>query len=232
MTSAGGVVFRQGREVAQIRIEQRGLNGLAEIAPQRRRQHPLRAALAEIGIERRAQRGARGEYGKRRRGETRSLAQLLDLVCGERTRPDPAELRPILSPDHLFVHLAARDVAQPAAAGIIGRVGRQPTWCEAERLDDPAVLRAPQPGPLRDQRMRHLQRQAACRKRHTVGDQMSAEFREQTVGPGAVRGGIDEPGEGPGELHGPMMAKVARLCHGQSLTHRSTAAMWPVSAQG
>jgi len=42
--------FRQGREVAQIRIEQRGLYGLAEIAPQRCRQHPLRTALAEISI--------------------------------------------------------------------------------------------------------------------------------------------------------------------------------------
>ncbi len=217
--------FRQGREVAQIRIEQRGLYGLAEIAPQRCRQYPLRAALAEISIQRRAQRCTRGKHRKGCRGKARGLAQLLGLVRGERARPDPAEQWPVGPSDQIFVHHTVRDVAQPAAAGIVGRVGREAARCEAERFDHPAVLRAPQPGPFRDQRMWHLQRQAACGKRHAVGDQMCAEIRKQAVSPGAIGGSIDKPGERRREVHGPIMTKAGRLCHGQSLTGRPRAAM-------
>ena len=73
--------------------------------------------------------------------------------------------------------------------------------------------------------MRHLQRQGARRERDAVGNEMSAELREQTVRPGTIRGGIDKPGERRGELHGPIMTKAGRVCHGQSLTGRSSAAM-------
>ncbi|MHC2318673.1 hypothetical protein ACVIHC_005719 [Bradyrhizobium diazoefficiens] len=150
---------------------------------------------------------------------------MFDFIRRERTRPDPAEHRSIGPTDDVFVHLAVRNAAEPAATGIVGRVGRQSAWCKAERFDHRAGPGAPQPGPLRDQRVRHLQRQGACRKRHAVGDQMRAEVRKQAVGPLTIGGGIDEPGEGRGEVHGPMMTKQARLCHGQSLTERRAAAM-------
>ena len=79
MTAAGGLLSDKRREAAQIGIEQRGLDGLADIAPQRTRQHPRSAAPAEIGLERRRQRGARRERGERRRGEARGLAQPVGL---------------------------------------------------------------------------------------------------------------------------------------------------------
>jgi hypothetical protein len=133
----------QGREVPQVRVKQRSLDGLAEIAPQRRRQHPFRAALAEIGIQRRPQCGARSEHGERGCGKTRGLAQSLDFIRSERTRSDPAEQRSTGPAGDVFLHVAARDVAQPAAAGIVGRVRRQSAWRETERFEHPAILRAP-----------------------------------------------------------------------------------------
>ncbi|MGY2931225.1 hypothetical protein ACVWZ6_000827 [Bradyrhizobium sp. GM6.1] len=80
--------------------------------------------------------------------------------------------------------------------------------------------------------MWHLQRQAARRKRHAIGDQMCAKVREQAVGAGAIGGGIDKPGECRREVHGPIMTKAGGLCHGQSLTGRSSAAMSQCQPRG
>ena len=80
MTAAGGVGLGQRGEAAQVGEQQRRLDGLADAAPQRTRQHARRAAPAEIGLERRGQRRARRERGERRRGEARGLAQPLGLA--------------------------------------------------------------------------------------------------------------------------------------------------------
>ena len=121
MTADGGMAFGQGGEAAQIGKEQRCLDGLADVAPQRARQHPRSAAPAEIGLERRRQRGARGEGGERRGGEARGLAQPAGLVGRERTRPDPAEQRPVRPrPDSVFLHEPAASPAshrRPASSG-------------------------------------------------------------------------------------------------------------------
>ena len=91
----GRMVLGQLGEAAQIGKQQRRRNGLADIAPQGPRQHPRGAAPAEIGLERRLQRAARGNRGKRRGGKARGLAQRIGLDGRERTRPDPAEQRSI-----------------------------------------------------------------------------------------------------------------------------------------
>ena len=117
-----GIALGQRREAAQIGIEQRRLDGLADIAPQRTRQHPRRAAPAEIGLESRRQRGARRESGERRRGEARGLAQLVGLAGRERTRPDPAERGPVRPrSDDVLMHEAGRESGEPAPAGIVRR---------------------------------------------------------------------------------------------------------------
>ena len=114
----------------------------------RRRQHPLRAALAEIGIQRRAQRGARGKHGKRCRGEARGLVQLLDLVCGERTRPDPAEQRPILPSDNVFVR-PRRPRCRAASGGRHRWADRAPGHLVRSR-----ALRSPSPLSARHSQVR------------------------------------------------------------------------------
>ena len=73
MTASGAVGLRQRGEAAQIGIEQHRPDGLADFAPQRPGQHPRGAAPAEIGLEQRRQRRARGKRGERRRGEARGL---------------------------------------------------------------------------------------------------------------------------------------------------------------
>ena len=95
MTSEGGALSDKRREAAQVGEQERRLDGLADAAPQRTGQHARRAAPAEIGLERRGQRGARGQCGERRRGEARRLAQAVGLVGREGTRADPAEPRAV-----------------------------------------------------------------------------------------------------------------------------------------
>ena len=184
MTTAGGFVSDKRREAAQIGIEQRGLDGLADIAPQRRRQHPRRAAPAEIGFERRRQGGACREHRQRCGGKARGLAQLLDLVAVNGRGPiqasdGPSGLEPIVSS---WISPPAMP-REPLPAGIVGgchRRRQRPARRKPKRLDHLAALRAPQPGAPRDQRMRNLQRQRAGRERQAIGDQMRAEFGEQT----------------------------------------------------
>jgi len=81
------------------------------VSPISRRKGPAstRAAPTEIGLESRRQRGARRESGERRGGEARGLAQRIDFAGRERTRPDPAERRPVRPrPDVVLMHEAVR----------------------------------------------------------------------------------------------------------------------------
>jgi len=70
----------QRREAAQIGIEQRGLNGLADVPPEWSGQYPRGAAPAEIGFQRRHQGGAHRQYGQWSGGKARGLTQMIDLV--------------------------------------------------------------------------------------------------------------------------------------------------------
>jgi len=192
------IAFGERREAAQIGIEQRCLDGLADIAPQWTRQHPRRTAPAEIGLESRRQRGARSDCGERRRGETRGLAQRIGLAGRERTRPDPAEQGPVRpGPDDVLMDRAGREAGEPAT-GIVGLAcrwrDREPSRHEAQGLDHLPALGPPQPCAPRDQRMRHGQGQGATRERQAILDQTRADFRQQPVGASHLAGRVDEPG--------------------------------------
>ena len=113
--------FGQGREAAQVGEQERRLDGLADAAPQRTGQHARRAAPAEIGFERRAQRRSRGEGGERRRREARRLSQAVGLVGGERTLAHPAQFRPVRGrSDRVFMQRAGCEARKPAPAGLAG----------------------------------------------------------------------------------------------------------------
>src|SRR6266851_10188300 len=62
---------------------------------------------------------------------SRGLAQQADFVLRERTRPDPAERRPVQPrpaqprTSGVFMHLPAREPCQPASAGRAGRSRRR-----------------------------------------------------------------------------------------------------------
>jgi hypothetical protein len=180
------------REAAQIGAEQRGLDGLADTAAQWTRQHPRGAAPAEIGLESRRQRGARRERGERCGGEARGLPQLVGLVGRERTRPDPAERRPVRpGPDGVLMHDAGRQSGEPAPAGIAGRARRscgsepsrdEPSRHEPQGLDHFPALGPPEPSAPSNERVRHGQCQGAARERQAIRDQTRAELRQQPVG--------------------------------------------------
>ena len=142
-----GIVLGKRGESAQIGEQQRRLDRLAGAAPQRTGQHPRGAPPAEIGLERRRQRGARRQCGERRRCEARRLAEAVSLVGSERTRPDPAEpgpVRPRL--DRVFMDAPGREPFEPAPAGVAGLTrrswGRKPCWREAQGLDHLAAFGA------------------------------------------------------------------------------------------
>src|SRR5208337_1234468 len=108
------IALGKGSEAAQIGKQQRRLDGLADATPQRARQHPRRAALAEIGFQNRRQRGARRQRSERGRREARGLAEAVRLVAGEWPRSDPAERRAVRPGPPGW--LAAPAAASPAGA--------------------------------------------------------------------------------------------------------------------
>ena len=164
-----GIALGQGGEAAQIGEQQRRLDGLADAAPQGAGEHPRRAAPAEIGLERRGQRGARGQRGERRGGEARGLAEPAGLVGGERTRPDPAERGPSgLGPTaSSCAGPPPRPASQrrPASPGGPGAPSASPAAAESQRLDHLAAIGPPEPGAPGDERVRRGQRQRAAGER-------------------------------------------------------------------
>ena len=124
MTSEGGLLSESA--VKPLRSANRSAASIVSPIPRRKRtsQHARGAAPAEIGLERRHQRGARGQRGERRRREARSLAQAFGLIGDEGTRSDPSEPWPVRGqPNKVFMHWAARKPCKPAPA-VAGRTIR------------------------------------------------------------------------------------------------------------
>jgi hypothetical protein len=214
----GRIAFGERGEPAQIGIEQRCLDGLADVASQRSSEHPRRAAAAEIGFESRRQCGARSEDRQWRRGEARDLSQLIGLTRCELTRPDPAQRGPVRSgPDNVVVHEAGGDSGEPAPTGVVRwacfRRCRGSSRGEPHSLDDFPIIGAPQPGAPGDERVRNGKRQRAADERQAILDQTRAEFRQQPVGARRLAGCIDEPGERRRKLHGAIMGLPHQPCH-------------------
>jgi hypothetical protein len=144
----GGIAIGERREAAPIGTEQRGLDGLTDTASQRSRQHPRGTTPAEIGFQRRRQRGARREDGERCGGKARGLTQFVGLARRELTRSDPAEQRPISPwPDRVLMHEAGGEPGEPAPAGIVRWACllrcRGSACCEPQRLDHLPALCTP-----------------------------------------------------------------------------------------
>ena len=200
----------QRGEAAQISIEQHGADGFADLAPQRSRQHARGAAPAEIGFERRRQRRARRQCGEWRCRETRGVAQPAGLCFRERSRPDPAEQRPVRSgADGVFMHRPACEGGQPAPTGIASGI-RQPRAAESRRrkshrLDHLAVLGPPQPGAAGNDRVRYGERKRAAGERQVIPDQARPEFAQEPVRARRSAGRIDQPCQRRTQLHGAIM---------------------------
>ena len=123
------------------------------VSPMSRRKGPAStrgAAPAEIGVERRRQRGARRERGKRRRGKTRDLAQRIGFTFSEWAGPGPTEQRPVQPPpDCVLMRGAGRKSSEPTPAGIagpaLGAGGRGSFRREPKGLDHFPALGSPEP---------------------------------------------------------------------------------------
>ena len=166
----------QRGEAAQVGEQERRLDGLADAAPERTGEHARGAAPAEIGLERRGQRGAGAERGERRRREARRLTQALGLVGRERARARPSRASARPAPARPRLHARARRRGPPASAGRLRPAGRplpgpRAPSHKSERLDHLAASRPPQPGAPGDERMGRRQRQGAARERRAVLDQ-------------------------------------------------------------
>ena len=221
-TASGARRLRQLGEAAQIAIEQDRADGLAGLAPQAPGQHFFRTAAAEIGLEQRRERRARGEGGERGGSKTRRLMQQRGFGLGGGPRESPAEHRAVRWPSDvgrrcragdMLLHHARAEPVEPVAADIaLLRPGRG-QGPEAERLDHRAGVRPPQPGAAGDDRMRRRKRQRAAGERQAIGDQLRAERRQEAVGGGHGAGLVDQPGEGRGQLHAAIMRAAAGPCH-------------------
>ena len=192
-------------EIAQVRIEECGGDGLAFISPQRRGEHARRAAPAEIGFERRLQGRTLGERSDRRRRKAGRLAEVAGLARCERTRAHPGESRRIrLAPDRVLLHGARRDAREPSPPSLAwGNCCGHASRGEAQTLDDLAAPGAPQPGPPGDQGVWDIERQGAARERQAIGDEVSAELGEQVSCATDFGGLIDKPGERRVHSHRP-----------------------------
>jgi hypothetical protein len=199
----------QRGEAAQVRIQQDGANGFADLAPQRSCENARGAAPAEIGFQRSGQRRARRQRGEWRCRETGGIVQPGRLFCRKRARPDPAEQRPIRSgADDVFMHGPACKRGQPALAGIAGQI-RHPRGesrrRKSHRLDHLAVPGPPQPGAAGNDRVRHGERQRTAGERQAVPCQARPEFAEEPAGARRSAGGIDQPCQRRTQLHVPIM---------------------------
>ena len=199
MTSAGGCAFRQRGEAAQIGEHQRRLDRLADHPAQRRRQRLRRAAAAEIGLQRRRQRCARGNGGERRGGETRDKPQFLRRAPAPNAAgTDPGEPRSIRLRRRRPLRAAgpARDRkasaarlrwASPSAAR--GRPARTPAlrWFRRDRR-----ARARRGERSADARPR------ARARRPAIGTpwafQPGAEFAQEPIRAVEASGFVDQPG--------------------------------------
>ena len=211
MTAAGGLLSDSAVK------PRRSANSSAAwmVSPMSRRkrtgQHPRGAAPAEIGLERRRQRGARRQRGERRRGEARGLAQRVGLTVRERTRPDPAERRPVRLAARRRLRARRRPQApasQRRPASSPGLAAPWPRACrhEPQRLDHLPARGPPQPGAPRDQRVRHGQsvrappasgRPSATRRAPSSASSRSA--------PGVSPAASTSQDERRRQLHGPIM---------------------------
>src|SRR5262249_4030647 len=138
--------------------------------------------------------------------------QVIALARSERTRADPGDERPVVrSPNSVLVYGADSDGCEPAPPGIVGSAcSRRCRWHarrEPQRLDDFAVIGAPQPGAPGNERVRNSKRQGAASERQAVGDEMGAEFRQEAIGARAIGGGIDEPSKRRRKLHRAIMGR-------------------------
>ena len=114
----GRIALGQRGEAAQIGIEQRGLDGLADVAPQADPPAPAprcagrdrpRAPRSSVA---RAARAASGAAAKRAAWRSSSVSSER-----ERARPDPAQRRAVRrEPDRVFVYDAGRESSEPAPA--------------------------------------------------------------------------------------------------------------------
>ena len=187
--------------------------------PRRKRtgQHARRAAPAEIGLERRIERGARRQRGERRRREARGLAQVFGFARGEGTRSDPSQPWAVLGqPDNVFMHGVAREPCKPAPA-VDGRTVRRNRGMrsghESQGLDHIIALGSPQPGASRNQRVGRSQRQRPAGERRAIRDEAASEGRQKKLGGRRNRRRIDQPGEGCREGHGLIIGWTRLNCH-------------------
>ena len=95
-------------------------------------------------------RRARRQRGERRGREPCGLAQPAGLRLRERTRPDPAEQRPVrLPPDDVFMYRPARECREPASAGIASGIRRARAAESRRRIRPPRSLRRSPPATAR-----------------------------------------------------------------------------------
>ena len=205
--AAGSVALGQGGEVAQVRKEQHGADGLSGAAALRAGLHPGSTAPAEIGLEQRRQRCPRGQGGQGRRDEAHDLTQSAGLCGFERPRPGPAQHRTVWRrANRVLLHWAKP--GQPVAPG----------WAEwpageVQRLDHRPGLRSPKPGAAGNDRMWHRERQRAAGQRQTVGQQPAAELGQEPVRARRGAGLVHQPGERRGQIHAAIMRPLPLACH-------------------